>query len=260
MEKKIRLANAYNYLRSKGEIHTQKDLARRMETTPPNVSSALKGVETVLTDKFLQRFNAAFDNIFNIDWLLNGEGEMLNTPIVEVELVNEEQPEYFTDNKHGNHYYKGSDGQLFVDAPLVPYCALGCPPDEYEELAKNEGQKTERFKVDKVGHGRYFSFLVDGDSMDDGTRQSFERGDIILVRELDKEDWQPSLHIKQWKFWVVCWQNCVRLKQIVAQDGNIITLHSLNPSPEYTDFKLNLNDVQRLFNVIKKKPKTVEFD
>ena len=47
----------------------------------------------------------------------------------------------------------------------------------------------------------------------------------------------------------------VRLKEVVAHDGPTITLHSINPSPEYTDFTLNLDDVQRLFNVVKKVPK-----
>ena len=76
-EKKDRLNQAYQYLRGQGIIHTQQDLADKMNATAPNISSALKGVEKVLTDKFLHRFNSAFDNIFSTTWLLYGEGEML---------------------------------------------------------------------------------------------------------------------------------------------------------------------------------------
>ena len=173
--------------------------------------------------------------------------------------INDEQPEYFTGNTHGNRYYKRSDGQLFIEAPLVQYSALGSLADDNAELSADVDQKVVRFEVDKIGHGKYFAFEVDGDSMDDGSRISFERGDIVLVRELDKADWQPRLHIGQWRFWVVVWQNCVRLKEIVAQDGETITLHSLNPSPEYTDFSLDLGNVAHLFNVIKKQPKVVQY-
>lgn len=77
MTTKERLKEAYNYLKTNGVIHTQKDVANKMGASEQNVSSALKGVERVLTDKFLLRFNSAFDNQFNLSWLLNGEGEML---------------------------------------------------------------------------------------------------------------------------------------------------------------------------------------
>ena len=79
MNKKERFSEAYNYLRQIGLAHTQKDVAEKMQSTPPNVSSAMKGVEAVLTDSFLRRFNAAYGNIFSVDWLINGNGEMLDS-------------------------------------------------------------------------------------------------------------------------------------------------------------------------------------
>lgn len=81
MDKKQRINEAFNYLKDKGKVHTQKDMANMMHATSPNVSSALKGVESVLTDNFLKRFNAAFGNIFNEKWLLTGEGEMLSPSV-----------------------------------------------------------------------------------------------------------------------------------------------------------------------------------
>ena len=41
-------------------------------------SRALKGNPDCLTDNFLRTFNSTFDNIFNIDWLLKGEGSMFS--------------------------------------------------------------------------------------------------------------------------------------------------------------------------------------
>ena len=81
MDKKQRFNEAYTYLRNNGRLHKQRDVATKMGTTAPNVSSALKGVESVLTDNFLRRFNRAYDEIFSEDWLLRGEGEMLNKSI-----------------------------------------------------------------------------------------------------------------------------------------------------------------------------------
>ncbi|WP_130893131.1 helix-turn-helix transcriptional regulator [Paraprevotella xylaniphila] len=72
-----RLKLAIEYLKNKGEVYSQKDVAEKMGTTPPNVSSAIKGVESVLTESFLHRFNRAFNYEFNENWLLTGEGEML---------------------------------------------------------------------------------------------------------------------------------------------------------------------------------------
>lgn len=77
MNKQQRFKSAFDYLRSIGAIHTQKDLADKIGASQSNVCSALKGVEKVLTDRFLIRFNAAFSEKFNTDWLLTGEGKML---------------------------------------------------------------------------------------------------------------------------------------------------------------------------------------
>lgn len=79
MDRKDRLSEAFTYLKNKGMVHTQKDLANIIGASAQNVSSALKGVESVLTDSFLKRFNSAFDNVFNIDWLISEKGEMLNS-------------------------------------------------------------------------------------------------------------------------------------------------------------------------------------
>lgn len=77
MEKVDRLRQVFNYIKSIGLVHTQKDLAERMKASEATVSKALKGEEQILTSSFLRRLNRAFDNIFNSQWLLTGEGEML---------------------------------------------------------------------------------------------------------------------------------------------------------------------------------------
>ena len=189
----------------------------------------------------------------NQQWLLTGEGEMLNTTVVPVEAA---QATEVDENTHGVKFMESEAGML-INVPLVPYAALGSPADEFAQLIRENGCERVSFPVDGKHRGSYYAFRVEGDSMDDGTRHGFQPGDIVLVRELQRDDWAPRLHYGKWPYWVIVWGNCVRLKQIVAQDdaGTTITCHSLNPSPEYTDFTLRLTDVNRLFNVIRVQPK-----
>lgn len=79
MERKQRLRIAFEHVKSMGKAHTQKDAAETMGATPQNFSGALNGNPQCLTDNFLRRFNEAFGHVFNIEWLLTGDGEMLAT-------------------------------------------------------------------------------------------------------------------------------------------------------------------------------------
>lgn len=78
MDRKERLQKAINYLRLNGIVSSQVDTANKMGASEATVSNALKGNDKYLTDKFLKRFNGAFGELFNLDWLLDEEGEMLN--------------------------------------------------------------------------------------------------------------------------------------------------------------------------------------
>ena len=181
----------------------------------------------------------------------------------DVKPVVEQEKRHYTTNSNGVKFYEQENGTLLMEVPKIPFPALGSPCDEFASLLKEiDENEVVLFPADKVYQGKYYAFEVEGDSMDDGTRKSFERGDIVLVRELDKTDWLPRLYINKWPFWVVVFGNSVRLKQIVAQDeeSGTITLHSLNPSPEYTDFTLHMDEIQYLYNVILKKPKQIRYE
>ena len=188
-------------------------------------------------------------------WLLTGEGEMLTQDVVPVRQA--EFREYER-TKSGNRFYRSTEGHIVMQVPIE---ALGSPDDEYATIVSDYENETTLFEVDEVHHGKYLAFRVNGDSMDNGTRNSFERGDIVLVRELSRDKWLPRLHYRDWPYWVIVFGNNVRIKQIIGQDENTgtITLHSLNPSPEYTDFTLHLDQISRLFNVVKKKPRIITY-
>ena len=71
------LNEAYNYLRRRGVVLTQKELAEALGKGRTSVSKALNGNKSYLNESFLNWFNAKFGNIFNPDYLLNGIGSLL---------------------------------------------------------------------------------------------------------------------------------------------------------------------------------------
>lgn len=76
-ERQKRFLTAFNYLRQEGIITSQNDLAEKMDSNKATISSAMNGREGYLTDKFIYKFNAAVGNIFDLRWLLAGEGTMI---------------------------------------------------------------------------------------------------------------------------------------------------------------------------------------
>ena len=104
---------------------------------------------------------------------------------------------------------------------------------------------------DREGRGTYVAFEVKGDSMDDGTRNSYEQGDIIICRQIAQHHWQSKLHMHKYDFVIVHRTEGILLKKIVKHDtvNGKLTLHSLNAL--YDDFTINMNDVAQIFNVIK---------
>ena len=95
MDKVERFNKAYEYLRFEGVIKTQTDVAKAMNSARSNISLALKGDESYLTDKFLTRFASAFKQI-SLTWLLYEEGPM--TTVAASEFKSENLPQVLEGN------------------------------------------------------------------------------------------------------------------------------------------------------------------
>lgn len=215
-----------------------------------------------------EKIKEGLENTFGLDdiWLLTGEGKMANdnTPKTELLQISEEDNEgdFFVENSNGAKFYSLNNGKYRMSVKLVPFCAYGRFANETDTLEPDkEDWEEESFEVSNIVHGNYLSFEIKGESMDDGTRESFEAGDRVLVRELSKTHWTDRLRYNDYPYWVVVFDSSVLIKQIIKQDieNGIITFHSLNPSPEYCDFQLSLDEIRKLYYVIQKKPKTVNF-
>lgn len=233
MKKEI-IKRAFEHLRSNGEAHTQQDVANKMGITKTNISRAFNGDEKYLTRRFLERFNDSYNNVFNYNWLLTGEGNMLtDTP-----------SQIFHSNA------RAVDNLNYMNVPIVHIKAQCGYLAGYGDSEYIDTLPTMPVIVDQTYHGRYRIFEAEGDSMDDGSRSSICDGDKLLCREVRRDLWLPKLHIRDWYFVIAHRTKGISIKQITEQDerGNI-TCHSLNEM--FNDYTVNLDDVLEIYNVIK---------
>lgn len=174
---------------------------------------------------------------YNLNWLLTGEGEMLNN-----------SPQTQTTKDEAVLFEFGT----IMNVPLVNQYAYAGYLCGYSDPEYIGALPTIPFPVDREYQGQYICFEVKGDSMDDGSKYSFEEGDIVLCRDIAQEYWKSKLHINKWNAFVIVHKtDGVLIKKIIDHDveKGIITIHSLNAL--YKDRELNLADVKMLFNVVK---------
>ena len=76
-QKQERLKEVFEHLRKYYGVHTQIDFAHVVGLTRPAISSALNGNEAYLTDNLFKRICAAYQGVFNLDYLLTGNGQLL---------------------------------------------------------------------------------------------------------------------------------------------------------------------------------------
>lgn len=82
-----RLNEVYDYLRGNYNIHTKIDFANAIKFGRTSLSSALNGSEKYLTDSLFEKICESFPGVFNLDYLLNGNGELTVENEVFVEQI-----------------------------------------------------------------------------------------------------------------------------------------------------------------------------
>lgn len=192
-----------------------------------------------ISPKIAKAITDRYKNI-NYEYLLTGEGDMLNNNSTESkEFTKENSLEssvMFVPlvNQYGYSTYlnRFTDEKYIEELPKIPFL--------------NDREKDEDF----------LCFEVKGDSMDNETTESYIEGDILFCRNIRQEYWKSKLHINKWKFVIVHKELGVLIKQIVKHDVNqdTLTLHSLNNY--YDDIEIHLKDVSKIFNVVEYRRKT----
>ena len=91
-ERQKRLKEVYEHLRKFYGIHTQSDFANALRKSRNAITLALNGDEKYLTDKLFKNICEAYPGVFNLNYLLTGEGSLLT---IEEEVHNEEHEKLY---------------------------------------------------------------------------------------------------------------------------------------------------------------------
>lgn len=75
-EKRKRLSQVIDYLKDKGQIHKQQDIADKLGMDKSQLSKAIHSKARYSLDNFLHQFAAAYSDYITESWLLTGEGNM----------------------------------------------------------------------------------------------------------------------------------------------------------------------------------------
>lgn len=245
------LREAYNYLRSKGIVHTQTNIAEKTKYNKSAVSQALAGVEAYVTSNFVQTFNEAFGGLFNEDYLLRGEGTLLKD-----QPLDGQAPKPYRAPTEVEAVASGS--RTIQRLPIIPIEAQAgigkgflYDRDQSQDPADVCAEyETMEVVLERETSDRYKLFRVKGDSMTDGSLRSICAGDVILCREVYPEDWSFGLINNRYpNVVVVIEEEGVLLKQLTKHDrkNGAISLHSLNS--KYEDFTIDLSNVRAFYYV-----------
>ncbi len=203
-----------------------KEIPEISQSTLTHIKSGRNEPSKTALDLFLKKYPE-----INASWLLTGEGSIIKSDI-------------------SSEAKQIADVQ-FLNIPFIPIHAQAGYTKGYGDQEYIDHLPTIPVIVDKNYRGKYRVFEVEGDSMDDGSRNSLCEGDKILCREVKQELWTSKLHYKDWYFVMAMKNDGILVKKITKHEveNGIIHCHSLNPM--FEDFVIDLRDVAELYNVIK---------
>ena len=106
------------------------------------------------------------------------------------------------------------------------------------------------FTPDREMTGNWLAFEVKGDSMDNGSKESYVEGEIVICREVEREYWRDSRLFINKRDFVIVHEEGILIKRITEHnlDTHTITIHSLNPM--YPDRILHLEQVRQIFSIV----------
>lgn len=219
MDTKERIKKAYEYLRNNGIVHTQQDVADIMGVKKENISRAFNGNEKYLTSNFIVRFNNAFGGIFNAEWIIKEQGEMLKESKQEKTVP----------------YKSNIEGKTI---PLLPISAQGgCLNDFVVSVRDSECERV----VSPIKDAD-FAIPISGDSM----APEYPNGSQVHVKKINEKAF-----IEWGRVYVLDTCNGTVIKRIVpSEKEGYVKCISINPDPIYAPFEVCLNDVYGIYRVM----------
>ncbi len=199
--------------------------AKKIGFNQSNFSKILRGEREIpanLINKIIDNTNV------NIDWLRTGEGNMLK------------------ENSNAKQFIPRDR----VGVPLVSQYAYAGYLGGYGDPEYVGTLPTIDFTPDREMTGNWLAFEVKGDSMDNGSKESYVEGEIVICREVEREYWRDSRLFINKRDFVIVHEEGILIKRITEHnlDTHTITIHSLNPM--YPDRTLNLEHVKQIFSIV----------
>ena len=164
--------------------------------------------------------------------------------------LNDDNKVYEPSVKYSNATTVDLGDRVILQVPLVNQYAYAGYLSGFADNEYLETLPTVPFIVEKEPKGKYLAFEIKGDSMNDGSSDSYLQGDILLCREVKRDLWRSKLHIKKWDFVIVHRTKGIVFKKITNHDtvNGHLDLKSLNP--EYENFSVKLDDIVQILNVV----------
>lgn len=158
--------------------------------------------------------------------------------------------------KHGSVFYPLDHGKYLAMTPLVLL-------EEYAKYTQTiRGGTPEKnvfqigFVLDAVEEEAYRAFEISGDSMNDQSIEAIPNKSIVLGVNFAKENFTTTnVNAKTWdQYYVLVCHDRIMCKHVTGfnKEKASIHCHNLNPSPEYQDFEVLLEDLLQVFRIIKK--------
>jgi hypothetical protein len=172
----------------------------------------------------------------NVEWLITGMGKMIKEP-------------------YWHEVGTAASGVTYkklVYAPLVSRYAQTEYILRWDERIYIDTLPTLPVSIEQEGNGSYMCFEMLNDSMNDGSDNSYNVGDILICREIDYLARQKNLYFNKPKSFVIIHQTeGLIVRQITGHniEDDIITIHSLNPL--YEDIALPMSKIKKLFYIFK---------
>lgn len=227
--------------------------AKVIGITTAQVYDLQKGKIQKVSPKIAEKILKVYPH-YSYSWLLTGEGDVVSSTTLtkkaeEIRLTDKSNS-LSNNRKEIKKEAEPLNPNAIIYVPLVNQYAYAGYLNGYQSETYMNTLPTIPFIADHEARGNYIAFEVKGDSMNDGTEESYLEGDRLLCREIPFHLWKDSrLHIKKWDF-VIVHEDGILIKRITDHDvaNHTITVHSLNDM--YPDRVLDLSEVKQIFNVV----------
>lgn len=226
-----RLCKIFDYLVYKGYFSTRADFAKKIKTNKTNLSSAMNGNEKYLSDSLFSKIHSTF-NMFNLQWMLTGRGEMLilsDTTIEDAEIIGEQS----NIQCHDTRPLTAEECELCpARLPYVKGELVQARDVNIRKLVENEADKLEHRSIKQIiGNPDYVQKVITEAMM-----PTFQPGDLLFIQFLPAQ-----AKIISGAIYLIDTRVYGAMVRQVFVEQDYYILHSKNP--EYKELKLKKQDV-----------------